>query len=146
MSLDSAEQVTLNALLTPAFEGAQIVWTSSDPAAAPVTQQGVVTNILPSEEGKQVAVTASWNGLTAACVVECQPAVFIGTVVGVETGLNVRSGGGTEYPVTGSLTNGSQVVVVAITKGGWYHIHYLHRDGYAAEGYVSGDYLQLNRG
>lgn len=146
VSLDSAEQVTLNALLTPAFEGAQIVWTSSDPAAAPVTQQGVVTNILPSEEGKQVAVTASWNGLTAACVVECQPAVFIGTVVGVETGLNVRSGGGTEYPVTGSLTNGSQVVVVAITKGGWYHIHYLHRDGYAAEGYVSGGYLQLNRG
>lgn len=99
-----------------------------------------------SLHSSKVAVTASWNGLTAACVVECQPAVFIGTVVGVETGLNVRSGGGTEYPVTGSLTNGSQVVVVAITKGGWYHIHYLHRDGYAAEGYVSGDYLQLNRG
>ena len=146
VSLAPAEQVTLTASLAPAAEGAQIVWTSSNPAAAPVTQEGVVTNILPSETGTQVTITASWNGLTASCAVECQPAVFIGTVVGVETGLNVRSGGGTDYPVTGSLTNGAQVVVVAVTKSGWYHIHYLHKDGYAAEGYVSGDYLQLNRG
>jgi len=144
VTLEPAGQAALTAVLSPAVEGAEIVWTSSDPAAAPVTQQGVVTNILPSEEGKQVTVTASWNGLSASCTVECQPAVFIGTVTGVETGLNVRSGGGTEFPITGSLASGSQVLVVAITRGGWYHIHYLHPDGYAAEGYVSGDYLQLN--
>ena len=71
--------------------------------------------------------------------------MFIGTVVDAENGLNVRSGPGTGHPVTGGLAGGSRVVVVSITKNGWYHIHYLHKDGYAAEGYVSGDYLQLNR-
>ena len=145
ISLESAGTAALSAILTPALEGAEIVWSSSDPAAAPVTQEGVVTNIHPSEEGTQVTVTASWNGLTASCLVQCQPAVFIGTVVDADTGLNVRSGGGTEYPVTGGLANGAQVVVVAISKNGWYHIHSLHADGYAAEGYVSGAYLQLNR-
>lgn len=146
VSLDPAESITLTAVLAPAPEGAEIVWTSSNPAAAPVTQQGVVTNIYPSEEGTQAAITASWNGLSASCLVQCQPAVFIGTVIDAENGLNVRSGPGTEYPAMGGLANGSQVVVVSITKNGWYHIHYLHKDGYAAEGYVRGDYLQLNRG
>lgn len=146
ISLEPAAQAALTASLTPAFEGAQVVWASSNPAAAPVSQQGVVTNIHPSEEGTQVIVTASWNGLTASCTVQCQPAVFIGTVVNAENGLNVRTGPGTEYPAGGGLANGSQVVVVSVTRNGWYHIHYLHKDGYAAEGYVSGDYLKLNRG
>ncbi|MDE7260992.1 MAG: S-layer homology domain-containing protein [Oscillospiraceae bacterium] len=145
VSLAPAESVTLQALLDPVLEDAEIVWSSSDPAAAPVTQQGVVTNIHPSEEGTQVVVTASWNGQTVSCLVQCQPAVFIGTVTGADTGLNVRAAAGTDQPITGGLANGSKVVVVAITKSGWYHIHYLHQDGYAAEGYVSGDYLVLNR-
>ena len=146
ISLESVGQTTLTALLSPDFDGAEILWSSSNPAAAPVTQQGVVTNIYPSEEGTEAVITASWNGLSASCVVQCQPAVFIGTVINAENGLNVRTGPGTEYPAGGGLANGSQVVVVSVTRTGWYHIHYLHKDGYAAEGYVSGDYLQLNRG
>lgn len=143
--LAPAESLTLQAALVGAPADAQVAWTSSNPAAAPVTAQGTVTNIHPSEEGTQVVITARWNGLEASCTVQCQPAVFIGTVVDAENGLNVRSGPGTGHPVTGGLAGGSRVVVVSITKNGWYHIHYLHKDGYAAEGYVSGDYLQLNR-
>ncbi len=145
VSLGSAKSVTLQAVLAPALEGAEIVWASSNPAAAPVTQDGVVTNIHPSEEGTDVIITASWNGRMAACLVHCEPAVFIGTVINAEKGLNVRAAAGTDQPVTGGLAEGARVVVVAITKSGWYHIHYLHKDGYAAEGYVSGDFIQLNR-
>ena len=144
VTLKSGESMTLTAALDPALEGAEITWTSGDPAAAVVTEKGVVTNLFPGGAAQTVTVTASWNGLTAACAVTCQPAELTGTVVNAEKGLNVRSGPGTEHSVIGGLTNGTQVVVLS-AENGWCHVLYRNKAGQAALGYVSGDYIQLSK-
>ena len=143
-TLKSGESVALTAVLDPAFEGAEITWTSSDPQAAVVTEKGVVTNLFPGTGTAQVTVTAQWNGLTAECTVTCQEAELTGTVVNVEKGLNVRSGPSTENPVIGGLTDGARVVVLK-AENGWCHVLYRNKDGQAALGYVSGDYIQLSK-
>ena len=143
-TLKSGESVALTAVLDPAFEGAEITWTSSDPQAAVVTEKGVVTNLFPGTGTAQVTVTAQWNGLTAECTVTCQEAELTGTVVNAEKGLNVRSGPSTENPVIGGLTDGARVVVLK-AENGWCHVLYRNKDGQAALGYVSGDYIQLSK-
>ena len=46
----------------------------------------------------------------------------------------------TAAPVSGSLANNSQVLVLG-EESGWYQVLYLGSGGQAATGYVSGDYL-----
>ena len=137
ISLEPAESMTLTAMLDPALEGAEIVWASSNPAAAPVTQDGVVTNIYPYEESTQVLITASWNGQMATCLVNCQPAVFIGTVINAEKGLNIRSGPGKEHSVVASAKNGATVTILG-EENGFYKIYYSgDKIGYVSKDYVS---------
>ena len=130
----------LSAVLSPEWEGAQITWSSSGSNAAVVTPEGVVTNLYPGAGTFQATVTASWNGLTASCVVYCEPASLVGTVAGAEAGLNVRSGPGTDYAVIGGLSNGTWVVVLS-QQNGWYQVLYRNSSDQAAIGYVSADYL-----
>lgn len=59
------ESVPLTASLAPAWEGAEISWTSSDPSAAPVSSKGAVTNLYTGTGTASVTITASWNGLSA---------------------------------------------------------------------------------
>ena len=100
----------------------------------------MVTNLNPGKTSAEVTITASWNGLNAACTVTCDPARRSGTVTNAELGLNVRSGPGTDYNVTGSLANGDQVLVMKVEEG-WYQILHINAKGQAAIGYVSMDYL-----
>ena len=144
VELASGGSVTLNASILPSVEGARITWTSSDPAAAPVSASGTVTNLYPGDGSVTVAVTASWNGQSASCAVVCQPAAHTGTVVNAENGLNVRSGPGTTYDKIGALRSASQVVVLG-QESGWYQVLFRNPDGQAAIGYVLSDYLSLNR-
>lgn len=141
--LPSGSSVTLTASILPNPEGASVTWTTSDPAAATVTQSGMVTNLYPGTGTRSVTITAAWNGLSSSCTVTCQSASKTGTVTDAELGLNVRSGPGTTYGRMGSLRNGDRVVVLG-QEGGWYQILFRNADNQAAIGYVSADYLTLN--
>ena len=143
VTLASGGSVTLTASILPAVEGAAVTWTSSDPAAAAVTADGMITNLYSGTGTKTVTVTASWNGLSSSCAITCQSASKTGTVTDAELGLNVRSGPGTTYGRVGSLKNGDRVVVLG-QEGGWYQILFRNPSGQAAIGYVSADYLTLN--
>ena len=143
VTLKSGESVPLTASLAPAWEGAEISWTSSDPSAAPVSSKGAVTNLYAGTGTASVTITASWNGLSASCTVLCQQAAQTGTVTDAELGLNVRSGPGSDRPVIGGLDNGTCVVILG-QEAGWYQVLYLNRAGQAAIGYVSADYLTVN--
>lgn len=143
VTLASGGSVTLNASILPNPGDAAVTWTSSDPGAAAVSANGMVTNLYPGEGSKAVTVTASWNGLSASCSVVCQPAAGTGTVTNAENGLNVRSGPGTEYVKVGALRSNARVVVLSRQED-WYQVLFLNPQGQAAIGYVSAEYLTLN--
>ena len=103
-----------------------------------------MTNLYAGEGTAAVTITASWNGVSASCTVSCAPAAQVGRVVGAEKGLNVRSGPGTDHSVIGGLDDGAQVVVLEVADG-WCHVLYSNRDGQAAIGYVSGDYMEVTQ-
>ena len=143
-TLKSGESYPLTATLTPAWEGAEITWSSDSPSCAAVTNKGEVTNLFPGTGTSVATITASWNGLSASSIVYCNQADMTGIVVNAEKGLNVRSGPGTDNAVVGSLTNGAQLVVLGV-ENGWCHILYLSKTNQAAIGYVSTEYIQLSR-
>lgn len=144
LTLPSAGSAALTAILDPAEEGAVITWSTSDPDAAVVTADGVVTNLLADGEGRTVTVTAAWGEQTAECSVYCEPAKLYGTVINAEKGLNVRSGPGTDSAVVGGVANEARVIVLS-AENGWLHILYRGKAGQAAVGYVSGAYVQLSQ-
>lgn len=144
VTLASGGSITLKASILPAVEGASVTWTSSDPDAALVSSNGMVTNLYAGTGDASFTVTASWNGLSSSCTVLCQQAPHTGTVVNTESGLNVRSGPGSTYDRVGGLKPDAQVVVLS-SQEGWYQILFRNPDGQAAIGYVSADYLTLNR-
>ena len=144
VTLASGSSVTLNAVILPVAEGAAITWTSSSPDTAVVSSTGMVTNLYAGNGDAAVTITASWNGASASCLVTCQQAQHTGTVTGAEYGLNIRSGPDTTYTAVGGLRNGSQIVILG-QQPGWYQILFRNTEGQAAIGYVSADYITLNR-
>ncbi len=144
VTLTSGGGVTLNAVILPSVEGASVTWTSSHPDVAVVSTSGMVTNLYAGDGAATATVTASWNGVSASCVVTCQPAQHTGTVTGAENGLNIRSGPGTEYAAVGGLRDGARMVILG-QQTGWYQILFRNMEGNAAIGYVSADYITLNR-
>ena len=131
-------------MILPVAEGAAITWTSSSPDTAVVSSTGMVTNLYAGNGDAAVTITASWNGASASCLVTCQQAQHTGTVTGAEYGLNIRSGPDTTYNAVGGLRNGSQIVILG-QQPGWYQILFRNTEGQAAIGYVSADYITLNR-
>ena len=144
LTLASGGSATLKAVILPAVSNAAVTWTSSNPDAAVVSSTGMVTNLYPGTGNAAVTVTASWNGLTSSCTVTCQQAQHTGTVTNAENGLNVRSGPGSDYGRVGGLKPDASVVVLGQQEG-WYQVLFRNPDGQAAIGYVSADYLTLNR-
>lgn len=72
-----------------------------------------------------------------------------GSLKGVNTSLNVRSGVGTNKEVVGTLTNGVAFTVIGASgqdKNGttWYHVKYKDANGKEVDGYVSGDYVNID--
>lgn len=144
VTLKSGESVPLTASLAPAWEGAEISWTSSDPSAAPVSSKGAVTNLYAGTGTASVTITASWNGLSASCTVLCQQAAQTGTVTDAELGLNVRSGPGSDRPVIGRA--GQRDLCGNSGPGGRVVSGPLSQPGRTRPpiGYVSADYLTVN--
>lgn len=144
VELASGGSVTLNAVILPAVSNAAVTWTSSNPEVAVVSPTGMVTNLYPGTGSATATITASWNGLTSSCTVTCQQAQHTGTVTNAENGLNVRSGPGSDYGRVGGLKADASVVVLGQQEG-WYQVLFRNPDGQAAIGYVSAEYLTLNR-
>lgn len=144
LDLASGVSAALKATILPAVSDASVTWSSSDPEAAVVSSNGMVTNLYAGDGTATVTVTASWNGQSSSCTVICQQAPHTGTVTNTDTGLNVRSGPGSDYGRIGGLRPDARVVVLG-QQGSWYQILFRNPDGQAAIGYVLGDYLTLNR-
>lgn len=144
LTLASGGSATLKAVILPTVSNAAVTWTSSNPEAAVVSAGGMVTNLYPGTGNATATITASWNGLSSSCTVTCQQAQHTGTVVNTDTGLNVRSGPGSDYNRIGGLKANASVVVLGQQEG-WYQVLFRNSDGQAAIGYVSADYLTLNR-
>ena len=148
------ETFEMEASLTPAGTGAQVTWSSSDPAILPIDEDGIVKNLNGGTSTVNVTITASCGGQTATCIVRCRPIAnetdepdpqpsgglapnTKAVVVNAGTGLNVRSGPDTSYDKVASLSNGNKVTVLEAAADGWYRIDY----GNGQSGYVLGDYL-----
>ena len=64
-----------------------------------------------------------------------------GTVYGVSTNLNVRTGPGTSYQVIGYLLSGDKVKILG-EENGWYKVQFNASTG-TKNGYVSKDYIKV---
>ncbi|HHV71954.1 MAG TPA: SH3 domain-containing protein [Clostridia bacterium] len=71
---------------------------------------------------------------------DVQPGTNYLTAIVTATSLNVRSGPGTNYSIVGGLSKGNVVTVLA-TSGDWLKI----KTAQGLEGYVAGQYLQINQ-
>ena len=141
LTLLSGQSAPLSAALSPAVDGAMLLWTSSAPRTACVSTGGIVTNLSTEAAPVRVTVSVSWGGQTVRCDVTCEPPEHVWQVSDAEAGLRIRSGPGTEHPTIGKLSNGSRVLTVSEVPG-WHRILFLGPDGQATLGFVSADYLQ----
>ena len=67
------------------------------------------------------------------------------TMMQVLSKVNVRREPNTSAEVLGQLESGEKIFAVELTQEGWYQVLFRNPDGQAAIGYVSAEYLTLNR-
>lgn len=171
--MEVGDSIQLEAYFDPADWDGQLIWTSSNPEWAVVDETGLVTNVNNSGGLHMAVITASYGDISVEVQVYCRPDggadpvqsdepgistpptsapptggnVTVGregTIVGADSGLNVRSGPGTSYERIGSLENGNKVNVVEDAGNGWYKITYIGVGGTTATGYIMGDYVSTN--
>ena len=75
------EGFQLTASLTPSDSTEKVIWTSSDPSAASITENGTVTNVFQGIGQPTVTITATAGDITATCVVRCRPVGDEGTEI-----------------------------------------------------------------
>ena len=172
-TLKANEVLKLKATLSPADCTDTVVWSSSDPTALAVSQDGTVTNINKGTSQVNVTVTAQVGDIKATCIMRCKggstvsvsttpatpttpttttpvtPAPSVaagskGTVTGTTTGLLIRSGPGRNYEAQDTAPNGTEVTILEQTADGWYKINYSGDAGRVKTGYVSKDYIHVN--
>jgi len=93
-----------------------------------------------SEDGTTTYTYGDWSWTVAGdeeTEDEEETNTLTGTVVGITSYLNLRSGAGMDYGVIGKLTNGTEVEVIG-EENGWYQVTV---DGQT--GYVYSDYLEV---
>ena len=158
------ETTTLVATVTPADADAALAWTSSNPSILTVDGEGNLQNINSGTTKENVTITVACGDLSASCIVRCNPGGSAGSgtsgnegtggntgtntpvapntpgkIVNASSGLNIRSGPGTEYEKVASGQNGASVVILG-EENGWYRIDY----GGGRIGYVLKDYVSVN--
>lgn len=67
-----------------------------------------------------------------------------GTVFGVNSALNIRSGGGTSYKIVGSIPKGATCTILGTDSSGWYKVKYGDITGYASNKYIIVEYTDSN--
>ena len=162
ITLVPGETFSLTAAVTPADTTDPVVWSCDRPELLEVGQDGTLVNKNASGEKVAVNVTVTAGGVSAKCIVRCSSSAVApqpsgsgssnpstsggasisgkteGKVVGATSGLNVRSGPGSNYEKIASIENGSSIVILENTGTGWYKIDY----GNGKTGYASVDYIQ----
>lgn len=162
ITLVPGETFSLTAAVTPADTTDPVVWSCDRPELLEVGQDGTIVNKNATGEKVAVNVTVTAGGVSAKCIVRCSSSAVApqpgnsGTsspstsggasisgkteakVVGATSGLNVRSGPGSNYEKIASIENGSTIVILENTGTGWYKIDY----GNGKTGYASVDYIQ----
>lgn len=162
ITLVPGETFSLTAAVTPADTTDPVVWSCDRPELLEVGQDGTLVNKNASGEKVAVNVTVTAGGVSAKCIVRCNSSAVApqpsgsgssnpstsggasisgkteGKVVGATSGLNVRSGPGSNYEKIASIENGSTIVILENTGTGWYKIDY----GNGKTGYASVDYIQ----
>lgn len=147
VTLDSGAARQLTANLLPAGTEGAVTWTSSDPNVATVDETGLVTNVNAGSAQASAVITAACGEFSAQCTVSCSPKPAgntgtsvngrQGTIVGADTGLNIRSGPGREHSVVASAQNGATVTILG-EENGWYQIRYSGSNtGYVSKEFVS---------
>lgn len=151
LTLSPNETHQLTAQVSPASSAEHIIWTSSDESAATVTDDGTVVNVNKGDAQVKVTITASCGDKSAQCTIYCRggssgdvTADSIGTVTGADSGLKIRSGPGTNYPVQDSATNGAKLTILGDAGDGWYKVRYNAAGGKTQTGYVSKDYVTID--
>ena len=159
-TLKADEKYQITVAVIPAEAADQVVWTSSHPNVITVDQEGNVQNINTGSEQVKTTITATCGELSAECTVYCRgsgtaPSGGSGTgggtpsggsvaansrgVISASSGLNIRSGPGSNYEKIASADNGAEVTILEDTGTGWYKIDY----GNGKVGYVSSDYVKV---
>ena len=172
-TLQAGADHTIVLSFTPANWSGAVTWTSSDTQYATVDNNGKVTNVNTTNQLRSVTITASVGDLRVESKVYCrgastatseppaseppasqppasnppasQPPASGGRQgkVNSSSGLNVRSGPGTESDKVASLRNGTTVTILEEASGGWYKISFTS-GGATKEGYVLGEYISTN--
>lgn len=146
---------TITAQVTPASALDSIVWSSNNDSVAVVRDEGngkaTVVNVNTNSDPIKVTITATCGDKSAECFVYCRggssgdvTAESIGTVTGANSGLKIRSGPGTDYPVQDSASNGAKLTILGDAGDGWYKIRYTVTGGKTQMGYVSKDYVTID--
>jgi N-acetylmuramoyl-L-alanine amidase len=110
--------------------------------SSPSSSYGSVTEGVVKEFQKAngLAVNGIADTVTLAKIEELLNDITLyGTITGVTTSLNVRSGPGTSHGVIDSLSNGTQVEILSSQSNGWLRISYNGGN----TGYVSGQYVDV---
>lgn len=139
--------------LTVSGGSGSYTWLSEDASVAAVDENGKVTAVAAGT----VNVLVTDGEYKASCIVRVkggsatvtEPDASSGSlklgsavVVNAPTGVNVRSGPGTENAAIASLVNGNEVTVKADAGNGWYEINFAGMGGANTTGYVKGEYLK----
>lgn len=130
-----ALSLSLGAFSVPAYayvEGDANAEAAEDAAITAVDGSAEDTAATGDESG-----TLSTDTLTELEKTLEESAVATGTVVGVDSYLNLRSGAGTGYEVIGHLLPGTTVEILD-EENGWYQVTTPEQTGY-----VSGNYLEV---
>lgn len=164
ITLVPGETFSLTAAVTPSDTTDPVVWSCDRPDLLEVGQDGTIVNKNASGEKVAVNLTVTAGSVSAQCIVRCNSSVTApepsgsgsgtstpstsggstisgkteGKVVGASSGLNVRSGPGSNYEKIASIENGNTVTILENTGTGWYKIDY----GNGKTGYASVDYIQ----
>lgn len=165
ITLRSDEIITLVATVAPAGADVTVQWSSSNTDVLTVDADGTLKNVNKGTSLTKVIVTASAGDKSAECIVYCRPSGTAsggsetggqtgtgtgstsgpvspntpGTIVNAGSGLNIRSGPGSDYEKVASASNGAKIVILEDTGTGWYKIDY----GGGKTGYVSSDYVSV---
>ncbi len=99
------------------------------------TEEAAEADGFSIEEGEDGSYTVSYNGMTWTVGGE-ETTTLVGTVTGVDSYLNLRSGAGTDYDVIGQLYLGTTVEVLG-EEDGWYQVTVGDKTGYVSEDYLT---------
>jgi len=99
-------------------------------------EEDVADDLQISIQDRESVWLEKWLNVAIQAAAASPPAPSSNYKVTAQSGLNVRSGPGTNNARIGSLAYGSQIKVLSITNG-WAHIKYSGKDAYVSASYIT---------